>query len=491
MGDRGYYQPDGPRGTEALTAYTAYVGKLLTLAGIKDPSSLAGRVVSFERELAAPKPPEAGEVIFDEVSLADLERRMPAIPWSRVVHAFGWPEGHRMRIEEPKVMEARMNVFTQAPLETLRAYLVVRMLDAYAPYLSDNIKDVAFEFNKGFLRGIKVQKPREEMGTRLVDDLVPDDIERVYVARYFPPESKARISKLAVDVKAAFSRRLANEGWMDPQTKMRALAKLANVRIEIGYPDVWNDYTGLTYREGDLVGDVIRTKEWNWRYKLAQLEKPVDRREWDCLEPSTVNACSDTGRLVLYFPAAYLQPPLFDPGYDAADVYGRIGSTIGHELTHQFDPNGATVDENGVRNPWWPDAVQASFAARTKGLEEQYSQYGVAQGLHVDGKRTIGENTADLGGLNIAFDAFRTSLASKELPVIDGLTGNQRFFIAYAESQRVKFSDARLRAQLLNDHAPGHERAFEVRNVDAWYDAFDVKPGDKLYLAPSDRIRIW
>lgn len=491
MGDRGYYQPDGPRGMDALGAYTSYVRKLLTVAGIGDASPVAERVVAFERELAAPKPPEAGEVIFDEVSVADLERRMPGIGWTRVIHAFGWPEGHRMRIQEPAVMKARMDAFARAPLDTLRAYLVVRMLDAYAPYLSKDVKDMGFDFNQGFLRGAKTQRAREDTGTRLVDDLIPDEIERIYVARYFPPESKARIRKLADDVKAAFGKRLANEAWMDANTRKRALAKLANVRIEIGYPDVWNDYPGLVLKEGDLLGDVIATKEWTWRYKLDQLEKPVDRREWDCLEPSTVNACSDTGRLVLYFPAAYLQPPLFDPRYDAADVYGRIGSTIGHELTHQFDPNGATVDENGVRNPWWPAAVQEAFLSRTKRLEEQYGRYEVAPGLHVDGRRTIGENTADLGGLNIAFDAFRASLAGRELPVIDGLTGDQRFFIAYAEDHRVKFSDARLRAQLLNDHAPGHQRAWEVRNVTAWYDAFDVKPGDDLYLAPKDRVRIW
>ncbi|MEX1827085.1 M13 family metallopeptidase [Luteibacter sp. CQ10] len=491
MGDRGYYQPDGPRGTEALGAYTTYVRKLLTVAGIEDSAPLAERVVSFERELAAPKPPEAGEVIFDEVSATDLGRRMPGIDWARVIRAFGWPAGRRMRIEEPAVMKSRMAAFTRAPLDTLRAYLIVHLLDAYAPYLSDDVKDLAFNFNKGFLRGIQVQKSREETGTLLVDDLVPDEIERIYVARYFPPESKARIRELADNVKAAFGKRLAGEGWMDAKTKKRALAKLANVRIEIGYPDVWNDYAGLDFKEGDLLGDVIGTKEWSWQYKLGKLDKPVDRRGWDCLEPSTVNACSDTGRLVLYFPAAYLQPPLFDPGYDAADVYGRLGSTIGHELTHQFDPNGATVDENGIRNPWWPAPVQEAFLSRTRRLEEQYGRYEVAPGLHVDGRRTIGENTADLGGLNIAFDAFRASLAGRELPVIDGLTGNQRFFIAYAEDHRVKFSDARLRAQLLNDHAPGHERAWEVRNITAWYDAFDVKPGDGLYLAPKDRVSIW
>lgn len=491
MGERGYYQPDGPRGIEGLRAYTAYVEKLLNLAGIRDARHLAESVVSFERELAAPQPPGAGEVVFDEVSIADLERRMPDIAWVRVVHAFGWPAGHRMRIEEPRVLAARTKAFGQARLDTLRAYLITRVLDAYAPYLSDDIKDAAFAFNQGFLRGITTQKSREEAGTRLVDELIPDDIEKVYATRYFPPESKARVQHIAADVKAAFKKRLANISWMDEATRKRAAAKLANIRVEIGYPDVWDDYAGLTLTGDDLLGDVIRVRKAIWHESLSRLDQPVDHRVWDCLKPSTVNACSDNSQLVLYFPAAYLQPPVFDPAYDAAELYGRIGATIGHELTHQFDPSGATFDENGLRNPWWPASVRTAFAMRTRSLEAQYSRYEIAPGLRIDGKRTIGENTADLGGLGIAFDAFRASLHGHELPVIDGLTGNQRFFIAYAEGQRVKFSDARLRAQLLNDHAPGHERALEVRNIDAWYDAFGVLPGDKLYLPPDERISIW
>ncbi|WP_448101725.1 M13-type metalloendopeptidase [Luteibacter jiangsuensis] len=491
MGERGYYLPDTAGGPEIGRAYVAYAEKLLSAAGVRDGHRLAIDVLAFETRLALPKPPESGDVVFDEVSAADLARRMPGIPWTRVIHAFGWPNDRRMRIDEPHVMAVRAKAFVDTPVETLRAYLVVRFMDTYAPYLSDDLAKAHFDFHDAVINGASTQKTRADRGVRLVLDFIPDDVEAIYAARYFPPASKARMEQLADRVKEAFAHRLQNVTWMDEATRRRALAKLSNVIIEVGYPSAWHAYKGLSFSDTHLFENVVQANIWTWDDRLSRLDEPFDRHEWTCLYPSTVNACSDTSRLALFFPAAYLQKPIFDPAYDAAELYGRIGATMGHELTHQFDPGGSTHDENGLRNPWWPEGVRQAFMARTARLAEQYNGYEVGPGMRLDGKRTIAENTADLGGLNIAFDAYRSTLDGHELPVVDGLTGDQRFFIAYAQAQRVKFNASRLRAQLQNAHAPGHQRAFEVRNVDAWYSAFDVERGATLYLPRQERVRIW
>jgi len=491
MHDRARYLPGASGGPAMARAYEAYARQLLTFAGAKDATRLAASVLAFETRLAAPEPSDADGGVFDEASLRDLQRRMPGIPWAKVIATLGWPSNRTTRIDEPNVLGAAAKAIADTPVETLRAYLIVRFMDEYAPYLAPPIANAAFAFNEGVLRGSESQKPRAERAIRLVQDLIPDDIESVYAARFFPPQSKARIEDVVARIRNAFARRLASEPWMDEATRQRALAKLKNVVIEVGYPQTWHRYEGLAFDANDAFGNVVRGREWIWTSRLAQLDRPVDRREWTCLYPSTVNACADNGRLALFFPAAYLQPPIFDPSYDAADIYGRLGATIGHELTHQFDPGGSTFDENGLRHPWWPATVRAAFVSRTDALRRQYDAYEVAPGLKIDGKLTLGENTADLGGLVIAHDAFVASEAGHALPVIDGLTGEQRFFVAYAMARRAKFNDARLRAQLLNVHAPGHQRALEVRNVDAWYDAFDVKPADALYLAPDARVRIW
>lgn len=491
MQDRERYRPSAPGTPDLSVAYQGYLARLLTVAGVSDPDRQATAVLAFERRLAEPTPPESGEVVFDAVSEHDLEQRMPGIPWKRVIHALQWPEGRTMRIEEPVVMTARMKAFAETSVETLRAYLLARFMDAYAPYLGPDLEALAFEFDQGVLKGVTAPKPRSELGIRLVHDLVPDDIESIYAARYFPADSKRRMDELVQQVKDAFASRLARVAWMDGATRARAQVKLAHVIVEVGYPSRWHHYDGLAFSDDDLFGNVIRGKAWAWDWALAQLDQPVDRHEWTCLFPSTINACSDTARLALFLPAAYLQAPMFDPAYDAADLYGRIGATIGHELTHQFDPGGSTYDEEGLRRPWWPAAVKAAFDARTHLLASQYDAYEVAPHLHVDGRRTVSENTADLGGLNIAYDAYRQSLHGHPLPLVAGFTGDQRFFIAYAQAQRSRYSEGRLRAQLLNVHAPGHQRAFEVRNVDAWYQAFDVSPHDALYVPPGERVRIW
>lgn len=491
MGDRSYYQAGTPGADDVSRAYEGYVRHLLALAGVHDAPRVAADVVAFERRLAAPEPPADDAPTDGAVSIEELERHMPGMPWQRLTDAFGWPRGRTMLVDEPNVLASRMETFLHTPVATARAYLVVRFLDAYAPYLPSDVANAAYDFHQGTLRGVGTPKPRHERGVDLVHRFVPDDIEAIYASRYFPPATKAAAEDLVRHVRDAFGRRLARVPWMDEATRERAIAKLRRVVVEVGYPDIWHTYPGLTFREGDLFGNVMRGEAWAYDWRLAQLDRPYDRREWTCVYPSTVNACSDNGRLALFFPAAYLQPPTFDPAADAAENYGRAGETIGHELTHPFDPGGSMFDENGRRSAWWPRAVRERFAHRTRAVVDQYDAYEAAPGMTIDGKRTLGENVADLGGLNIAYDAYRAAIGGRQPATVNGLTGDQRFFLAFASNQRAKFTDAGLRAQMLNVHAPGPQRLLEVRNVDAWYRAFDVRAGDRLYLPPERRVVIW
>ncbi|SEV90453.1 putative endopeptidase [Luteibacter sp. 329MFSha] len=492
MGDRAYYQPGTADAAKVAQAYQAYARQLLARAGVPDAPRLAAEVLAFERQLAAPNSPEGGTPVYDKVSLRDMERRMPGVPWHTVTRAFGWPEGRAMLIDEPEVLAVRAAAFRKASVETLRAYLIVRFLDAYAPYLSHDVADLAFAFDQGVLKGVTAPKPRKERGADLIRRFIPDDVESIYAARYFSAAARAEVKALTRHVRDAFARRLANVTWMDDATRKRALGKLDNVIIEVGYPDTWRAYKGLRFEDDDLFGNVVRGEAWQHEWNVAQLDVPVDRHEWRCLYPSTVNACSDDTRLALFLPAGFLQAPTFDPDADPAQNYGRLGETVGHELTHQFDRAGSTFNEDGLRAPWWPAAVRERFLAREDALVKQYDAYEAAPGMRVDGKRTLGENTADLGGLNIAYDAYRAALDGKEPPVVDGFTGDQRFFLSFAQNNHGKYTADGLRHVLLtNEHAPGHQRTFEVRNVDAWYRAFDVEPGDRLYLPPSERVRIW
>jgi putative endopeptidase len=311
------------------------------------------------------------------------------------------------------------------------------------------------------------------------------------VKKYFPASSKAQVKQMVDNILAAFTDRVDQLDWMTPATKQKAKAKIATVRVGVGYPETWRDYADLTIRRDDPVGNHLRAEQHEYKHQLAKLGQPIDKGEW-WMTPQTVNAVNLPLQNALNFPAAILEAPFFDPKADAASNYGSIGAVIGHEISHSFDNTGAEFDAEGRLANWWTPEDQAHFKATGQKLVEQYNAYEPLPGLHINGQQTLGENIADVSGLTIAWIAYHKSLGGKPAPVIDGLTGDQRFFLAFAQSWRTKTRPAALRAQVIGDgHAPGRFRAQTVRNIDAWYDAFAPKPGEKLYLAPGDRVKIW
>jgi putative endopeptidase len=333
---------------------------------------------------------------------------------------------------------------------------------------------------------------RWKRAVALVDAQMGEAVGRLYVAKYFPPEAKVQTIALVRELQGAMAERIKTLEWMSPQTKAKALEKLGQMTIKIGYPDKWRDYSRLAIREDDLYGDVERAIAFEWNRELARLNKPVDRAEWE-MTPQTVNAYYEPTKNEIAFPAAILRPPYFDTAFDPAVNYGGIGATIGHEMTHGFDDEGRDFDGTGALANWWTAEDGPKFDTRAAALAKQYDVYEPYPGAHVNGKLTDGENIADLGGLLIALDAYHRSLGGKPAPVIDGLTGDQRFFLAYAQSWRTKRREAQVRSIVVSDpHSPEQYRVNGVlRNADAWYAAFNIQPGDKLYLAPADRVRIW
>src|SRR5690606_24121490 len=383
-------------------------------------------------------------------------------------------------------------LFRDTPLETLRAYLAFHYLSDHASYLPKRFDDAQFAFYGKVLRGQEVQRDRWKRAVSHTDNGVGELVGRMYVEKHFPPESKAKMEALVANLRAALEDRLEQLEWLSDDTRKRALEKLATFVPKIGYPDKWKDYSDLEVRRDDLIGNVTRAQVWDWRRRLARLDEPVDRDEW-FMNPQRVNAYYNPLNNEIVFPAAILQPPFFDPHADDAVNYGAIGAVIGHEIGHGFDDQGRKFSADGSLDDWWTEADATAFTERTKSLIEQYSEFEALPGLKVNGAITIGENIGDLGGLNMAYHAYRLSLKGTEPPVINGLTGDQRFFLSWAQVWRAKYRDGVLRELVLSDvHSPAKFRVNgPVRNMDAWYEAFGVKPDDALYLKPEERVSIW
>jgi predicted metalloendopeptidase len=326
----------------------------------------------------------------------------------------------------------------------------------------------------------------------LVNGAMGEQVGQVYVEKHFPPESKAKMEELVGNLKAALRERIDSLEWMTPETRKRAQDKLGTFVTKIGYPEKWKDYSALEVRRDDPLGNADRAARWAWRYDINRLDQPVDKSEWQ-MSPQTVNAYYNPLANEIVFPAAILQPPFFDPNADPAVNYGAIGAVIGHEIGHGFDDQGRKFAPDGSLNDWWTQKDSMAFTARAAKLIKQYEDFEALPGLKLNGRNTIGENIGDLGGLNMAYHAYRLSLKGQEAPVIDGLTGDQRFFLSFGQIWRQKYRDEALREQVLSDvHSPSYFRANgPVRNMDAWYAAFDVKPGEKLYLPPEERVQIW
>ncbi len=493
--DRDYFLKDDPKLAAIRTAYAAYLARLLTLAGEPDGAARAARLFDFEKQLATVQwsriESRDADKTYNKWARADFARNAPGFDWTAFLTAAGLDQQPMFLVAQPSAFAGSAKAIAATPLAVLRDYLLVRTIDAYAPYLSKPLVDAQFGFARTTLGGIPENEPRWKRGVSLVSSEIGEAVGQIYVAKYFPPSAKLAADRLVQNIIAAMGDRLRALDWMAPATKQKALVKLAAFRPRIGYPDKWRDYSALVVRRDDLVGNVRRAEEFEWRRNLAKLGKPVDRGEW-FMTPMMINAYANPTMNEIVFPAAILQPPFFDPNADAAVNYGAIGAVIGHELSHHFDDQGRKYDASGRLTEWWTVEDVKRFKARTDRLVQQYDGYEPILGQHIQGALTLGENIADLAGLTVAHDAWRRSLGGKPVPAIGGFSGEQRFYLGWAQVWRSKYREPHLRRLLLSDpHSPQPYRVLEARNLDPWYQAFGVKPGDKLYLAPADRVRIW
>jgi putative endopeptidase len=476
--------------------YRTYVDGMLSLAGHPASGEAAASILALETAIAALHWPAEKrgdrDLTYNPNSRAALKALAPEFPWDDALSALGISHQNHFGAKEPDAIQGLAKLFCATPVETWRCYLTFHYLNAQADLLPRVFDDLAFGFNGRILSGQPQKRERWKRAVSALNSALGEAVGQLYVRRHFRPEAKAQMQSLVANIQAAYRARIAKAGWMSPETRQATLGKLGKLRVKIGYPDQWRDYTTLEVRAGDPIGNRARAREWEWRRKVARLDLPTDRDAWG-MTPQTVNAYYNAFFNEIVFPAAILQPPYFDPAADAAVNYGGIGGVIGHEMGHGFDDQGSKSDADGVLRTWWTAEDLARFRTRTAALADQYSLYEPLPGLHLNGALTLGENIGDNSGLNIALDAYRLSLGGESMPMLDGFTGEQRFFLSWSQTYREKVREAQLRQDVASDpHSPGEFRVNGVvRNMDAWYAAFDVRPGDQLYLAPEDRVRVW
>ena len=495
--DRDYYLD--PKFAAKKTAYQAYVARMLTLIDWPDAAARAADVVAFETAVAQASWPRADrrdpDKTYNPTSVDALAAAAPGFDWRGFLSAEGLGGVARVNMRENTAAPKIAAVYAATPMATLTAWAAFQTVDDAAGVLPAAFVQAQFDFRGNTLAGTPQLKPRWKRGVDLVGSLyqgMGDAVGKVYVARYFPPSSKAKMEVLVENLRAAFRARIEANDWMSPQTKAAALEKLANYKIMVGYTNEWRDYSGLEIRADDLFGDAERARAANWSFTVGLLGHPVDRDIWG-MTPQTVNAYNAGPKVEVVFPAAILQPPFFDPNADMAVNYGGIGAVIGHEMTHGFDDQGRKIDATGHLRDWWTAEDAARFEARAGKYGAEFAAYDTGLGLSINPKLTMGENIADLGGQNLALDAYHASLHGQPAPVIDGYTGDQRMFLGWAQVWREAQRPDAERQQLVTDpHSPGRYRAITAeRNIDPWYNAFDVRPGEKLYIAPQDRVKIW
>jgi len=417
----------------------------------------------------------------------------PQLQWDRALAKLGLAKVDKVVVAEKSAVQAEGRLFATAPFQTWKDWTAFHFISSNAQYLPKAFDDAKFDFYSKTLRDVPKQRDRWKRGVDLVNGAVGEGVGQIYVQRHYPPESDRQMHELIDNILAALKEKISNNSWMDAPTKARALEKLATFDPRIGHPVKYIDYSSLVVKRDDLLGNAIRSDKFDWDLLLSRFPKPVDRTLWDML-PQTNNAYYDPTQNQITFPAAILQPPYFDPKADPASNYGSIGATIGHEIGHGFDDQGRKFDSKGRLTDWWTASTAKLYTAHADKLVAQYNGYEPIPGVHIKGQLTLGENLGDLGGLEVAYSAYRKYVAQHgEPPVIDGLTGDQRFFIAYGYSWETKQREGALRAQLLtNEHSPAKYRVNGVvRNVDAWYKAFNVQPGDKMYLPPEQRVHVW
>ena len=494
--DRDYYFKTEPRFVETRAAYVTYIETLLRLAGEKDPAGAAKAILALETALAEKHWDRVRnrdrEATYNLKSVAEMDKLTPGFSWSRYLKALGADKTPGVIVRQPDYFQALDALLAKTPVTTLKQYLTFKVLDEHAPLLSSPFEQAEFAFTGKTLQGLQENRPRWKRAVEAVDRALGEAAGKLYVERHFSPDSKARMQELVKNLRVAFEKGIDQLEWMGPETKAQAKTKLARFNVKIGYPEQWRDYAALTISKDDLVGNVKRGTEFEVRRRVAKLGQPIDRAEWG-MTPQTVNAYYNPTMNEIVFPAAILQPPFFNPAADDATNYGAIGGVIGHEISHGFDDQGSRSDGEGNLRDWWTASDKAAFQQRTSMLADQYSAFSPLQGMNVNGKLTLGENIGDLSGLTVAFKAYKVSLGGQEAPVIEGFTGDQRFFLGWAQVWRTLHRDDALRQVLLTDtHSPGDYRVNGVvRNMPEFYSAFGVKEGDGAYLPPEQRVQVW
>jgi len=502
MPDRDYYLSNDEAIVKTRAAYRKYLADMMTLAGMTDVEARADRILALETEIA--------KVSWNRADRRDADKiynPMPASALRTLAPDFAWdaflsegaiplkrPDGSEryVIVAEKTAFGPLATIFKNTPVSTWRDYLIVHYLKSFSAYLPKRFDDLVFSFYGTVLTGRTQQLDRQTRAVHLLDQQMGEALGKLYVARYFPPEAKAKADLLVSNLLKAYEADIKTLDWMGPATRAKALEKIHQFTPKIGYPTKWRDYTALKVERDDPVGNAQRATIFEWNRDVARINKPVDKTEWG-MTPSTINAYYNPSFNEIVFPAAILQAPFFDPTADDAVNYGAIGAVIGHEISHGFDDQGSKYDGKGVFQDWWTKEDRANFDARTAALVKQYDSYEPLPGLHVIGQNTLGENIADNAGLAIALKAYHLSLNGKPAPVIDGYTGDQRLLLSFGQVWRTKMRDSAIRTQTLsNEHTVAEFRVIgPTRNMDAWYDAFGVKPGEKYYLAPADRVHLW
>jgi putative endopeptidase len=494
MPDRDYYLSSDPKLVETRAKYLEHLANMLTLAGESNAAARAKAILAYETKIAKVHWPRAdsrdANKTYNKMTLAEVRKAAPGFDFPQLLKDDGANVDYVI-VFQPSAFKGISALLGSTPLPVLRDQLLVRSLDSYSDYLPKKFDDENFAFYRTALSGVPEQEPRWKRAVNFTVGTLGDDVSKLYVAKYFPPETKAAADKLVHNLIDAMGRRIDGLDWMSADTKAKAHAKLAAFTPKIGYPSQWRDMSGLVIARDDLLGNAMRSNRFEFDYQLGKLGGAIRRWEWG-MTPMEINAYSNSTMVEIVFPAAILQPPFFDPNADAAVNYGGIGAVIGHEMSHQFDDQGSKYDLHGNLIDWWTPADAKNFQARLDKYEAQINAYEPLPGMRVNGKLTMGENVADLAGLSVAHDAYLASLNGAPPPVIDGFTADQRFYLGWAQVWRCNDREAALRQQLLtNPHSPCRVRTDVVRNMDPWYSAFEVKPGQKLYLTPEQRVRIW
>ncbi len=494
MPDRDFYL-EGGRMAELRKAYEGYVARLLALSGDADAAARAARIVALETKIARAHATQEDtndvEKGANAWKQADLAAQAPGMDWAAFLDAAGLSAQQDFIVWQPQAVAGLSRLVAGEPLQAWKDYLTFHALDEAAPYLPRAFADAHFAFHGTTMSGTPQQSERWKRAVDETNTAIGEAVGKIYVERHFNAATKARADEMAQNIIAAFDRRIDALEWMSPQTKAHAKAKVAGLKVDMGYPSTWRDYAALEVKRDDALGNAQRAALFEYRRNLAKLGQPVDHSEWAML-PQTVNAMNVPLENRLVFPAAILQPPFFDGAADDAVNYGAIGAVIGHEISHGFDNAGALFDETGKLHNWWTAEDLKQFNAAGDALAAQFTAYAPFPGVHVNGRLTLGENIADVAGLATAHDAYVMAQQGKPAQVLEGFTPDQRFFLGFAQAWRSKAREQALRNALLtNVHAPGQFRALTVRNLDAWYPAFEVKEGQKLYLAPEKRVKVW